>query len=100
MTHELVAAILGVRRESVTAAAGKLQRAGVLSYRRGHITVVERLGLEAVACECYTVVRRAYSRLRADLPRSHRLPTANGDRELTQTVEGGDLASHRISANN
>jgi CRP-like cAMP-binding protein len=65
MTHELVSGILGVRRESITAAAGKLQRAGVLSYRRGHIKVVERIGLESVVCECYTVVKQAYSGLRA-----------------------------------
>jgi CRP-like cAMP-binding protein len=65
VTHELVAGILGVRRESVTAAAGKLQRAGVLSYRRGHIAIVGRPGLEAGACECYSVVKRHYSRLRA-----------------------------------
>jgi CRP-like cAMP-binding protein len=68
MTHELVAGILGVRRESITAAAGKLQRAGVVSYRRGHIAVLERAGLEAAACECYTVVKHAYSRLRAAAP--------------------------------
>jgi CRP-like cAMP-binding protein len=66
MTHELVAGILGVRRESVTAAAGKLQRAGVLSYRRGHIAVIARPGLEAGACECYTVVKQQYGQLRSD----------------------------------
>jgi CRP-like cAMP-binding protein len=66
MTQELVAGTLGVRRESITAAAGKIQRAGVLCYRRGHITVVERLGLEAVVCECYKVVKHEYSRLRVD----------------------------------
>lgn len=77
MTHELVAGILGVRRESITAAAGKLQRAGVLSYRRGHIAVIERAGLEAAACECYTVVKREYSRLRADAPRRFLRPTAD-----------------------
>ncbi len=64
MTHELVSGILGVRRESITAAAGKLQRAGVLSYRRGQITVVERTGLEAMVCECYRVLKHEYSRLR------------------------------------
>jgi CRP-like cAMP-binding protein len=79
MTHELVASILGVRRESVTAAAGKLQRAGVLTYRRGHITVVERAGLEQAACECYTVVKHEYQRLlHSDAPRRHRRPTAAG----------------------
>jgi CRP-like cAMP-binding protein len=80
MTQELVAGMLGVRRESITAAAAKLQRAGVLSYRRGHITVVERLGLEAVACECYTVVKNEYSRLRADAVR-HERPTVKAQRE-------------------
>jgi CRP-like cAMP-binding protein len=87
ITQELVAGILGVRRESVTAAAGKLQRAGILSHRRGHITVVERLGLEAVACECYTVVKHEYSRLRADAPPHHRRPTADRHRELIYPVE-------------
>jgi CRP-like cAMP-binding protein len=63
MTHELVAGIFGVRRESITAAAGNLQRAGVLSYRRGHIAVMERAGLEAGTCECYGVVKREFRRL-------------------------------------
>jgi hypothetical protein len=65
MTHELVAGILGVRRESITTAAGKLQRAGVLSYRRGHIAVVGRPVLEAATCECYTVVKHEYGQLRS-----------------------------------
>jgi len=67
MTHELVASILGVRRESITAAAGKLQRAGILSYRRGQIIVTGRAGLEAAACECYTVIKDEHRRLR-DIP--------------------------------
>jgi CRP-like cAMP-binding protein len=66
MTHELAAGIFGVRRESITAAAGKLQRAGVLSYRRGHIAVIGRSGLEAGACECYTVLTQEFRRLRSD----------------------------------
>jgi CRP-like cAMP-binding protein len=77
MTHELAAGILGVRRESITAAAGKLQRAGVLRYRRGHITVIERARLEFGACECYRVVKHEYSRLRADSMSHHRRPTAD-----------------------
>jgi CRP-like cAMP-binding protein len=81
MTQEWVAGILGVRRESITAAAGKLQRAGVLSYRRGHITVVERVGLEAVVCECYTVVKREFSRLRSDAAFRHNRPALDGHRE-------------------
>jgi CRP-like cAMP-binding protein len=68
MTHELVARILGVRRESITAAAGKLQRAGVLSYRRGHIAVAGRAGLEAATCECYSIVKHEYGRLRVKAP--------------------------------
>jgi CRP-like cAMP-binding protein len=65
MTHELVAGIFGVRRESITAAAGKLQRAGVLNYRRGHIAVIGRAGLEAGTCECYAVLKREFRRLRS-----------------------------------
>jgi CRP-like cAMP-binding protein len=85
MTHEMVAGILGVRRESITAAAGRLQRAGVLSYRRGHITVVERVGLEAAVCECYRVVKHEFSRLRLDSSPPLRRPTADGDREIKQS---------------
>ena len=58
MTQELVASALGVRRESVTEAAGKLQRAGFVRYRRGHISVLDRAGLETGACECYAVVKK------------------------------------------
>jgi hypothetical protein len=63
MTQELVASMLGVRRESITEAAGNLQRAGVIRYRRGHIGVLERSGLETRACECYAVVRKEWGRL-------------------------------------
>jgi CRP-like cAMP-binding protein len=63
MTHELVASLLGVRREGVTAAALKLQQAGVISYRRGHITVLDRMQLEKRACECYAVASPARRRL-------------------------------------
>jgi len=67
MTQELVASALGVRRESVTEAAGKLQRAGVVHYRRGHISVLDRSGLEEGACECYAVVRTELLRLLSDV---------------------------------
>jgi CRP-like cAMP-binding protein len=67
MTHELVAGAFGVRRESITEAAGNLQRAGLIGYRRGHISVLERSGLEAGACECYAVVKKEFSRLLADV---------------------------------
>jgi CRP-like cAMP-binding protein len=63
MTQELVASMLGVRREGVTEAAGNLQRAGFISYRRGHIAVLERAGLESRVCECYAVVKRELKRL-------------------------------------
>jgi len=63
MTQELIANMLGVRREGVTEAAGKLQAAGLIQYRRGKITVVDRPKLEARVCECYEVVRRETDRL-------------------------------------
>jgi CRP-like cAMP-binding protein len=63
MTQELIANMLGVRREGVTEAAGKLQKAGLIAYRRGHITVLDRAGLEARSCECYAVVKQEFDRL-------------------------------------
>lgn len=67
MTHELVAGMLGVRRESVTASAGQLQIAGYIRYRRGHISVLNRAGLERHACECYGVVKKELGRLQNDV---------------------------------
>jgi len=63
MTQELIANMLGVRREGVTEAAGKLQRAGVIQYNRGRIRVLDRPHLEVMACECYDVVRKEFLRL-------------------------------------
>ncbi len=63
MTQELIANMLGVRREGVTEAAGKLQRAGLIRYLRGTITVIDRPGLEARCCECYQVVKTEFDRL-------------------------------------
>lgn len=63
LTQELVANMLGVRRESVTAAAASLQDVGCISYRRGHISVINRKNLEQCACECYAVVRKEMQRL-------------------------------------
>jgi CRP-like cAMP-binding protein len=63
MTQELIANMLGVRREGVTEAAGKLQRAGIIKYSRGRIRVLDRPRLELMACECYEVVRKEFLRL-------------------------------------
>jgi CRP-like cAMP-binding protein len=68
MTQELIANMLGVRREGVTEAAGNLQKVGLIRYTRGHITVLNRPGLEQRACECYGVVKREYDRLLPDKP--------------------------------
>ena len=67
MTQELIASILGVRRESITLAAGKLQHAGIVRYRRGHISVLDRRALETRACECYAVVKKETNRLLGDV---------------------------------
>ncbi|MHB8536255.1 MAG: Crp/Fnr family transcriptional regulator, partial [Sulfuricaulis sp.] len=63
MTQELIANMLGVRREGVTEAAGKLQAQGLISYSRGRITILDRPGLEKQVCECYAVVKKEYDRL-------------------------------------
>ena len=65
MTQELIANMLGVRREGVTTAAGKLQALGVIQYARGHITVIDRPKLEELSCECYAAVRQETDRLRS-----------------------------------
>ena len=67
MTQELVAAMLGVRREGITESAGRLQDAGVIRARRGHIAVLERAGLESRVCECYAVVKNEFGRLLSDV---------------------------------
>lgn len=67
MTQELIASMLGVRREGITEAAGKLQQAGIIRYRRGHITVLDQIGLKAHVCECYDVVKKEFDRLFRDV---------------------------------
>lgn len=67
MTQELIASMLGVRREGITEAAGKLQQAGFIRYRRGHIAVLDRTGLETRTCECYAVVKKELHRLLSDV---------------------------------
>ena len=68
MTQELIANMLGVRREGVTEGALKLQHAGLIRYLRGHITVIDRKGLEQRSCECYAVVKKEYDRLLPEKP--------------------------------
>jgi CRP-like cAMP-binding protein len=68
MTQELIANMLGVRREGVTEAAGKLQRQGVIEYSRGHITVLDRKQFEQLSCECYDVLKKETDRLLSYLP--------------------------------
>lgn len=68
MTQELIANMLGVRREGVTEAAGKLRAAGIIEYSRGHIKVLDRPRLEQNVCECYAVVKKEVDRLLSDIP--------------------------------
>jgi CRP-like cAMP-binding protein len=67
MTQELIASMLGVGREGITEAAGRLQQAGFIRYRRGHIAVLDRTGLETRTCECYAVVKKELHRLLSDV---------------------------------
>ena len=69
MTQDLIANMLGVRRDGVTEAAGKLQCAGLIHYSRGRITVLDRPRLEHEVCECYAVVKKEFDRLLSDIPR-------------------------------
>ncbi len=72
LTHELIALTLGVRRAGVTEAANGFRNGGVIDYRRGHIQIVDRSGLEAIACECYAVVKKEYDLLYTDLSQPSR----------------------------
>lgn len=76
ITQEQVAGMLGVRRESITEVAGRLQQAGSIRSRRGHIEVVERAGLERRVCECYGVVKQEFSRLLAEVRTVQEVPSA------------------------
>jgi CRP-like cAMP-binding protein len=86
MTQELVASMLGVRRGGITEAAGKLQSAGVIRHRRGHISVLDRSGLESRACECYAVVKNELSRLLSDVQYRQGTATASDTRLHTAAM--------------
>jgi hypothetical protein len=88
MTQELVAGMLGVRREGITEAAGNLQRAGFIRYRRGHISVLERSGLETLACECYGVVKKELGRLLSDVRYRQELRQPNATVEHETPARG------------
>ena len=77
MTQELIANMLGVRREGVTEAAGRLQDAGLIRYSRGRITVLDRIKLEQRVCECYAVVKKEFDRLLPYLPSAERAFTSS-----------------------
>jgi DNA-directed RNA polymerase subunit N (RpoN/RPB10) len=84
MTQELIANMLGVRREGVTEAAGKLQRAGLMRYTRGKIEVLDRLGVEERCCECYKVIKDEYDRL---LPASKALDLPNTGSHVASSMK-------------
>jgi len=88
MTQQLVASMLGVRREGITASAGDLQQAGIIRYRRGHIAVLDRSGLEDRVCECYAVVRKEIARLLSDVQYRQTLP-AGPDSSVLATATMG-----------
>ncbi len=93
MTQELIANMLGVRREGVTAAAGNLQRAGLIRYSRGRIDILDRNGLESAVCECYGVVKLEFNRLLSDNHRSDPFHT------LRQAEERVDSLTHFTNKN-
>ena len=88
MSHELMAGMLGVRREGVSEAAGRLQAAGLIHYTRGRITVLDRSKLEAQVCECYAVVRQEHDRL---LPLASRLPSVRPSAARSNGLRAFDL---------
>jgi CRP-like cAMP-binding protein len=87
MTQELIANMLGVRREGVTEAAGRLQRAGLIEYSRGRIIVLDRPGLERRTCECYAVVRREYERLLPEILRQGRKQGASASNRSNGRID-------------
>lgn len=100
MTHELIAQVLGVRREGVTEAAFNLQAAGVIRYARGHISVLDRHALEQRSCECYRIVSAEYDRLLpvSAVAASHPVATQRQAREAGVARQGGATVPRRRPA--
>jgi len=103
LTHERIADLLGVRRETVTSGAFKLQKLGLIRYARGHIVILDRRGLEDCSCECYAVVKSAYDKLSDEVlvePRATGRPGVDNRRMLTQAApalrQPDSLWSHRV----
>lgn len=100
MTQELLANTLGVRREGVTAAAGNLQRAGLIRYSRGRIEILDRQGLEAAVCECYAVVKLEFNRLLSDNHKSDPFHAVREPKQYTdQQSQPADLRFSAKTAN-
>jgi len=98
MTQDLIANMLGVRREGVTESAGKLQRAGLIKYARGRIEVIDRPGLEKRSCECYGVVKHEFDRLLAEIPAGdpkHVLGAVSPERRSAPAVIHRNIATYR-----
>lgn len=93
ITQEFIAHMLGVRREGVTGAAGKLQKLGIINYRRGRITITDREGLEKHSCECYDIVRKEYQRL---LPLNHRAHEAVAPRKIVNGWQSETIAGSYV----
>ena len=89
MTQQLVANMLGVRREGITEAAGNLQRAGFIHYRRGHIAVIDRVGLETRVCECYAIAKTELHRLLSDVQYRQGDASDGGSNSLTSAATAG-----------
>lgn len=97
MTQEFISHILGVRRESVTEAAGKLQKVGAIAYRHGHITVLNRSRLERLSCECYAVVRKETDRLLPSADRVRRDGWAQVD-SIAKFPPNAPMRRHPVKA--
>jgi CRP-like cAMP-binding protein len=98
VTQELIAQTLGVRREGITEAAGKLQRVGLISYHRGHITVLDRAGLKKRACECYKVVKNEFDRLLPDITATQAGPRCTCTNVAAVRVEKRASASRHLNS--